>query len=64
MKPRISVFPSSATELEDLKEQTMSPTELGSDESQQDGIAQLYVESSLTLLRQLQVQYMNCDLDD
>ena len=54
MKPRISMFPSSATKLEDLKEQTMSLMELGSDVSEEDDITQLYVESSLTLLRQLQ----------
>merc|ERR1719232_2444051 len=63
MKPRIAMFPSFAVKLDALKEQAMSLMEQEADVSQQDVIAQLYAESSLTLLRQLHYQCMNFGLD-
>lgn len=62
-QPRITMFPPFARKLENLKIQAQELMDQEHDPTQQDIIAQLFAEASLTLLRQLRYHCMNNGLD-
>lgn len=62
-KPRIAMFPAFASKLETVRVQAQEYMDNEEDPAQQDIIAQLFAEASLTLLRQLKYHCMNSGLD-
>lgn len=62
-KPRIAMFPAFASKLETVRAQAQEYMDGEEDPAQQDIIAQLFAEASLTLLRQLKYHCMNSGLD-
>jgi len=63
LKPRIAMFPAFAQKLETVRSQVQEYMDNEDDAAQQDVIAQLFAEASLTLLRQLKYHCMNSGLD-